>query len=145
MMKKLMTCLVGALSALATIEFAAASETAAVTIVATAQAGRPERLAADELAKYLGGIFPQTKFTVASERPAAGPMIVVGSIAGDPSLRELVGGDVSKPESFVVRKVNQGGRDIGVIAGADSRGTLFGVYALLEKLGCGFYISGGRF
>ena len=32
-------------------------------------------------------------------------------------------------------------RELGIIAGADVRGVAFGVYALLEKLGCGFYLS----
>ncbi|HYD83923.1 MAG TPA: hypothetical protein VEA63_07710, partial [Opitutus sp.] len=44
-------------------------------------------------------------------------------------------------ESFAVSHHRDGARTLAIIAGADARGTSHGVYALLEKLGCGFYLS----
>ncbi|MBI5397196.1 MAG: hypothetical protein HZA91_18010, partial [Verrucomicrobia bacterium] len=119
---------------------ARAAET--VVVMWPPKASVAERFAAGELAGCLGRLYPQTKFVAATRRPASGAAIVVGSAGSDATLRELAGGaDLSKPESFVVRTVRRDGREIGVIAGADARGVMFGVYALLEKLGCGFYLS----
>jgi hypothetical protein len=66
----------------------------------------------------------------------------LGTLASLPELaRHLNGRQPDTPESFIV--ASSGTRDArtAVIAGADPRGTLFGVYALLEKLGFGFYLS----
>ena len=45
------------------------------------------------------------------------------------------------PESFLVTSRREKAQELGIIAGADARGAAYGVYALLEKLGCGFYLS----
>jgi hypothetical protein len=98
-----------------------------------------ERLPVSELSSYLGRIYPQTRFVTASKLPVAGKAILVGS---DASVRSAIpDADLSKPESYVVRTQSRCNLQLGVIAGADVRGTLYGVYALLEKLGCGFYLS----
>jgi hypothetical protein len=46
--------------------------------------------------------------------------------------------NLSTPDSFTITATD----DEAVIAGGGSRGVLYGVYGLLEKLGCGFYLSG---
>lgn len=114
---------------------------AETVVVATAAAeGQSEHQAVRELAMYLGKLHPQTTFTVAAQVPAAGPAIVAGSGAMARGL--IPGGDWSKPESYQVRTIRRDHREIGVIAGADPRGTWFGVYALLRQLGCAFTLSG---
>ena len=49
--------------------------------------------------------------------------------------------ELTAAESFRVTVVRDGGRETAIVAGADPRGCAYGVYALLEKLGCGFYLS----
>ena len=66
----------------------------------------------------------------------------MGTIKSQPKLpRYVPEASLAKPESFVVSTAKEGDADIGVIAGADPRGVLYGVYGLLEKLGYGFYLS----
>jgi hypothetical protein len=111
-----------------------------VSVVSPDGAGGTGKLAASELVRYLGRLYPQTKFVTAASLPASGNAILVGS---DAAVRALVSdADLSKPESHAVRNMRRGSLRLGVIAGADARGTMFGIYALLEKLGCGFYLSG---
>jgi hypothetical protein len=110
-----------------------------VAIASPANASPAERLAVDDLTSCLSRIYPRTRFIRASLPPASDNVILIGS---DVSVRSLiVDADLSKPESFAVRSVRRGDQHVGVIAGADSRGTVYGIYALLEKLGCGFYLS----
>jgi hypothetical protein len=96
---------------------------AQVAVVAPRSAHPVEKLAASELAAYLGKIYPDEKFAVVEAAPA-GPSVTFRRVAG-------------APESFSI--TTTGGK--AVIAAADPRGALFAVYALLEKLGCGFYLS----
>lgn len=118
------------------------ADAAPADTVVIASPGRPTpvvRLAAEELAHYLGRIHPQTRFVTRSRLPGTGPAILVGS---DPSVRSLVPeADLSQAESYAVCQVRRGDQELGIIAGADPRGVVYGVYALLEKLGCGFYLS----
>lgn len=83
------------------------------------------KLAASELARYLARLYPRESFPVVESSAPSGRAILVRTGAAMP------------PESFVVKHNG----DSAVIEGADPRGTLFGVYALLEKLGYGFYLS----
>ncbi len=97
-----------------------------------------EKLAARELASYLKRLYPDHDFPVGDRRPTAGPEILVGTPAKWPHLAGYVPHkDFVSAESF---RITASGKT-GVIAGADPRGVLFGVYALLEKLGCGFWLS----
>ncbi len=122
---------------LALMAGAAPAET--VVVASPAKANPAQRFAVDELASYLGRIYPQTRFVTAGKLPASGKAILVGS---DAAARSLVAdADLSQPESYAVRSVRRGHQQLGVIAGADPRGVVYGVYALLEKLGCGFYLS----
>ncbi|NUQ64341.1 MAG: hypothetical protein HUU20_17875, partial [Pirellulales bacterium] len=110
-----------------------------ITVVIAPEAPRAEQLAATELARMLGRLYPREKFVLAGELPSQGRCVVLGSGQGVGSL--LKAAAPAAPESFAVTMVKNGPRELGVIAGADSRGTLYGAYALLEKLGCGFYLS----
>jgi hypothetical protein len=111
-----------------------------VPVVVAPHATPVVRLAAQELAGTLQQLQPATQFIVTETAPGAGPLIRVG-----PATDAAIGGGTLKldvPDSFQVFTRTENGRAVGVVAGADPRGTLYGVYALLEKLGCGFYISG---
>lgn len=92
-----------------------------------------DQFAASELARYLGKM-SGAKFVVETASRLAPEAIVVGrdeSISLDSSIaKEDLGED-----GFVIRQV---GRRV-LIAGASDRGTLYGVYAFLEKLGCRWF------
>ena len=108
--------------------------------VETVTIASSETLAATQLASYLGKLHPQTLFVTGAAIPGDATAIVVGS---DATVRSLVpGADLSIPESYHVTTVRRNGRELGVIAGADPRGTLAGVHALLQNLGFGFDLTG---
>lgn len=88
-----------------------------------------EKLAARELSRYLARMYPKTSFPVVDATPVRGRKILVGVEADG-----IPGGQ----ESFRVIVHDDG---TAAIAGASPRGALYGVYGLLEKLGCGFFLS----
>lgn len=92
-----------------------------------------ERIAAQDLATNLGRLYLREKFPLVDVVPEKGNYISVGT--------RVLTKAPAPAESFVVTTSKEGGREFGVIAGADARGTVRGVYALLEKLGCGFFLS----
>jgi hypothetical protein len=113
-----------------------------VPIVVSEAEDDTTQLAARELAAYLARLYPESGFPVANEPTPSGPVIRVGSIQSGGPIREYVDARrLAARESFVVTTAEHNGRTVGIIAGADARGTMSGVYALLEKLGCGFYLS----
>ncbi len=115
---------------------------AEIAIVTTPAAAPAERLAAGDLASALAHLYPNDRFVSATVLPAAGRAILVGA-ATHALIREHLGGPPpTAPESFVVRQVQSGRGELGLIAGADARGTTYGVYALLTRMGCGFSLSG---
>lgn len=119
---------------------ASAAPVDTVVVASPAKAIPAQWLAVEELAGCLGRIYPQTRFVTAGKLPASGNAILVGS---DASVRSMIpDADLSQPESYAVRSVRRGNQQLGIIAGADTRGAVYGVYALLEKLGCGFFLSG---
>ena len=100
------------------------------------------RFAADELSRLLGRIYADSKFLVRQNVPEAGRAIVLGMSTDSELIRDAVDAErLSKKDSFVVRTAQSGGRTVGVIAGQSPRAVLYGVYELLEELGCGFYLS----
>ncbi len=115
---------------------------AEVPVVVSADAAKAVRLAADELAGYFSRLHPETNFPLIQDLPPSGPAIRVESIDSDSSLAEAVDADLlDTPESYVVATIDENGRKVGIVAGADPRGVVYAVYGLLEKLGCGFYLS----
>jgi hypothetical protein len=117
-----------------------ASAVQEVPVVVRPDAAPVVRAAATELAGYLQQLYPTVQFSLATSAPAAGALIRVG-LKTDPGIG--VGAFTLPPaESYAIYTRTENGRTAGIIEGADARGVVFGVYALLEKLGCGFYLSG---
>ena len=90
--------------------------------------------AADELAKYLNRMHSDVEFSTIDSNTAATVQFVFSKQAKEVGI-EIV---PTKKESF---KIVQKQGKIYLIS-PDERGLLNASYALLEKLGCGFYISG---
>lgn len=102
-------------------------------IVTSPSASPVEQFAASELARYLEKM-SGAKFAIDPTERASSEAIVVGreeAKALDASIAQLDLGE----DGFVVRR--EGGHIL--IAGASDRGTLYGVYAFLEKLGCRWF------
>jgi len=113
-----------------------------VSVVTSPNASSLEKQVAHELAVILHRIYPGEQFIFVEKKPLAGKCILVGC-ATEPLLSGGLGGNMPKEaESYVVARAKEGDLDTGLIAGADVRGVAYGAYALLRKLGCGFYISG---
>jgi hypothetical protein len=105
------------------------------SIVLAAQASPSERRAASELQRYIGEM-SGARLEIASDgAPVKGPMVLLGDNA---QLRKLDPGiDFGKfgAEGFLLRTK---GRHL-IIAGGRQRGTMYGVYTLLDKLGCRWF------
>lgn len=102
-------------------------------IITEASASNVDRFAASELARYLGKITDAT-FTVEAGSKVPASALVVGRVeveSVDPGLLQEQLGD----DGFIIRRA--GNRVL--IAGGSDRGTLYGVYAFLEKLGCRWF------
>lgn len=89
-------------------------------------------LAAAELAAHLGKTYPADRFEAASAEPGSGKAILIGSAARERGIAGPAG-----EESYA--SGSRGER--GYVVGGSPRGVLHGVYALLEKIGWGFYLS----
>ena len=114
----------------------------AIPIVVSPSASSAERLAAQDLVNSLQRLYPADPFILATQLPKNGRAVLVGDVNSDPALRELLPTTPpSVPESFVVTSTTNASHQVGLIVGADPRGTVYGLYALLRKLGCGFYLS----
>ncbi|MHC4641632.1 MAG: discoidin domain-containing protein [Planctomycetota bacterium] len=114
-----------------------------ISIVISGQAAAPERIAGDELERTLSKLYPNQRFKVTAENLGAPFSILVGTPRSLPQMRDYVPeGELKGDESFVVTNTAKNGRHVGVIAGKTGRAVLYGVYQLLEKLGCGFYLTG---
>jgi hypothetical protein len=112
------------------------SDAATIPVVVSPSAPSVEQMAATDLSQMLGRIYPGDQFPLAGAAPATGACVILGD-ASDQALRSQAGSALQGPESFAV--LHPGDR--GLIVGADPRGVAYGVYRLLEKLGCGFYES----
>lgn len=111
-----------------------------VEIVIHSKATPPEKIAARELETYLSKIYAQNRFkTNETVSGKAGYTIHLGTPATlPPSLIKHGGKKLTHPESYVVTTA---GNSTGIIIGSDPLGVTYGVYGLLEKLGCGFYLT----
>jgi hypothetical protein len=114
-----------------------------IPIVLVAPATPAEQIAARTLAQQLGQLYPREKFLRAEALPESGRCILLGKAASAPRARAcLAAAAMTNAEAYVIATLPEGPRRLGLVAGTDARGVAYGVYALLEKLGCGFYLSG---
>ncbi len=113
-----------------------------IPIVISTQASDLERFAAQELQRDLAILYPHIQFPLETVLPANRPALLLGTQQSMPELRSFVSDmDVQTPESFVVTRSKDKGQALGIIAGADPQGVLYGAYAILEEMGFGFYLS----
>jgi hypothetical protein len=103
-----------------------ATETISVEISLEQNAAPPLQSAANDLLNGLKKIFPNDSFILKNENQ-------------NPRRIEIVVNNKGVAESFTVSKIN-GGQGIRIV-GADPLGAAYGVYALLEQYGCGFYLT----
>ena len=111
-----------------------------IAIVADPAAGTRENWAASELSGCLGALYPGESFPVVGKHPQTRPFILLSSDPGHPLIKQHVPvGDMDEEGEFSIRRISDGSREIGIIAGNSPRAVLDGVYSLLEqKLGHGF-------
>ncbi len=113
-----------------------------IPIVVGRQASPVEKFAAGELSQHLQRLHPSNSFPIQEVLPDYGSRILLGTVQSLPQLGNRVSpGLLARPGSYAVASQNQGGFQEAVVAGSDAQATLFAVYALLEKLGFGFYLS----
>ena len=113
-----------------------------VSIVISSRPSDPERIAGDELEQTLSKLYLNWRFTITKEDSGASFCILVGTPTSLPRMRNYVlESELKSDESFIVSNSAKNGQPIGVIAGKNGRAVLYGVYQLLEKLGCGFYLT----
>lgn len=114
-----------------------------VAILVPANQSPVERTASTELQKYLSLLYPEDDFTIVREMPADTiKVILIGPVQKLESYKKLLpAAQPGEPEGYSITSLATNDREVGVIAGYDDAGTLYAVYALLEKLGCGFYLS----
>ncbi|MHC4692080.1 MAG: discoidin domain-containing protein [Planctomycetota bacterium] len=123
--------------------FSQCCQAQSVSIVIGGEASNQERIAGDELEQMLSRLYPNHGFKVRTKDSGAPFSILVGTPGSLPQICDYVPeGELKGDESFVVKNAVKNGRRIGVIAGKTGRAVLYGVYQLLEKLGCGFYLTG---
>ncbi len=106
-----------------------AQSTKTVSINVTGNASAHEKLAADELKSYLIKLYPSTQFVVNGPVSTATRSI---RLVVDPALASEGYAIKPEPNAKSTQLTIRGGSPVGL---------LYGVYALLEKAGCGFYLS----
>lgn len=127
---------------------------APTTIVAAAGGSVAEKLAAKELRRYIylrtGELLPMVVSSGAQPepKPAAGPLIVVGqkdrpeitSLPCDAACKARIA--ALRPQEYLLKTLRLAERPVLLVAGGDPIGTLYGAYAVAEKLGVRFYLHG---
>ena len=101
-----------------------------ITIVTSPEtADHIEKFAARELKDYLSKIYPDCRFSVGEESGGGKSiyLIVTDTITGVPDHHE---GYLIKAEGENARIISKG-----------NTGLIYGVYGILERLGCGFFLS----
>jgi len=113
-----------------------------VSIVVGARASRVERLAARELSEHLQLLYPANRFPIVNTGANSGGRILLGTLQSLPELGGHLSKDLlARPGSYAISVYGAGPYHDSMVAGADERATLSAVYALLETLGYGFYLS----
>ncbi|MHC4404430.1 MAG: DUF4838 domain-containing protein [Planctomycetota bacterium] len=115
-----------------------ADGTSPYVIVLSADASPSERWAAEELASHVRQMSGATLELVDEGESTPEKAILIGDGQALRSLGTRLDIDPLGPEGFVIRTVGQR----LVIAGGRPRGTMYGVFTLLEKLGCRWWYPG---
>ncbi len=100
-----------------------------IPVVLAAEAPATARAAAQALADGLARLYPAERFDLRASLPAQGKAILLQVDAQLPA------------EAFRVAHQRKGALEVGCVQAGDARGLAYGVYRLLERLGCGFYLS----
>ena len=112
-----------------------------VAIVVGAKPDPAVKLAAEDIGGMLAKMFPKMQFPVRADAPDAGRLLVIG-LPDDEHVKPWLGRTRPKaPEGYLLDADVRNGREVALVVGADVRGAVYGCYALLERLGCGFYLS----
>jgi hypothetical protein len=115
---------------------------AEIPIVVGARASKLEKLAADELSQHFQTLYPTNRFPILAAPPDHGTRILLGTLQSLPNIGDYISKDLlARPGSYAITAHNAGKYQDGIIAGSDDRATLSAVYALLETVGYGFYLS----
>lgn len=104
-------------------------------IVISEQASPSERRGAQELQRFLEEMSGCKLPVVTDKQRLRGPLILVGNSRALDALRLRVPWEKLGAEGFLLKTA---GRNL-VIAGGRQRGTMYGVYVFLEKLGCRWF------
>ena len=118
---------------------------AQIPIIISEDATKTEQLAAEELQRYLIQIYPSESFAISKGRSKlpTKQSIYIGTTKSQPMLLKHIDASLLEtPESYVVSHLVSKGQQVGLILGADDAGLMYGVYGLLEKIGCGYQIEG---
>jgi Malectin domain/Glycosyl hydrolase family 67 N-terminus len=127
------------------------ADTSGVAIIVPSDATNVERLAAQEVRRYVylrtGSLLPLVQSS--GKLPAKPALIVVGQ-KDRPAVTALTAGDRNlassaaslKPQQYVLKTTNSGNQQILLITGGDPVGTLYGAYRFAEHLGVRFYLHG---
>lgn len=107
------------------------------TIVVARDASPSEQRGAQELQRFLEEISGVRLPVITDEVRPRGPLILVGRSRTLDRLRVRADWDALGPEGFLLRTA---GRNL-IIAGGRQRGTMYGVYVFLEKLGCRWFTA----
>jgi hypothetical protein len=105
------------------------------SIRVSTSASPSERRAAEELRKFLQEMSGARLAIIDDHTTSFGPSILVGRSRITDSLKEQIPYQALGDEGFVLRTA---GQDL-IIAGGRRRGTMYGVYTFLEKLGCRWF------
>ncbi|HVN82886.1 MAG TPA: DUF4838 domain-containing protein [Terriglobia bacterium] len=109
--------------------------TSAYTICISQQASPSEKRAARELQRFLEEMSGARLPVVTDDGRPKGPTVFVGRSVLTDRLRIDIPSDRFGPEGFELKTA---GKHL-VIAGGRQRGTMYGVYTFLEKLGCRWF------
>ena len=110
----------------------------AAVVVTDARPGGPARHGLDEVARALKARGIELRRATSLDAKGT-PMIVAGLSRGaGPAARLLRSRRIEPPlarESLLVRRVEQGGRPILLVSGADDRGLMYGLLDLADRIG----------
>ena len=102
-----------------------------LTILTTVQPSPEEAYAANELRHYLN-MMTGASFQISSEKN--GSVIAIGEAAAELGVTHVKNDRKTNDDAFTIRRV---GDSIAIVGG--KRGVIYGVYELLEQLGCRFF------